>query len=134
MDRSDVDRWLEAYVTAWKSYRREDIEALFARDVQYRYHPYDDPVEGRDAVVAAWLGEADPAGASTRDEPGTYDASYHTMAVDGDVAVATGSSSYRSTPGGPINKVFDNCFMMRFDAEGRCREFTEWFMQRPAEG
>jgi hypothetical protein len=133
MERADVDRWLEAYVRAWKSYRRKDIEALFAADVQYRYHPYDDPLQGRDAVVAAWLGEDVPAGASGRDEPGTYEATYHAIAVDGDVAVATGTSSYRTKPGGPFDKaVFDNCFVMKFDAEGRCREFTEWFMQRPA--
>ena len=37
------------------------------------------------------------------------------MAVDGDVAVATGSSTYLSGPGGPVEKVYDNCFVMRFD-------------------
>jgi ketosteroid isomerase-like protein len=131
MDKSFVDQWLEAYVQAWKTYDREQIEALFAEDVQYRYHPYDDPVEGREGVVASWLGEADHAGASARDEPGTYDASYRTIAVDGDVAVATGSTSYRATPGSPVDKVFDNCFVIRFDNDGRCKEFTEWFMQRP---
>jgi hypothetical protein len=26
---------------------------------------------------------------------------------------------------------WDNCFVMRFDPEGRCREFTEWFIERP---
>jgi hypothetical protein len=37
----------------------------------------------------------------------------------------------RETPGGPLREVFDNCFVMRFDADGRCREFTEWYMKRP---
>lgn len=73
MDRSAVDHWLQAYVEAWKSYDREQIGALFAEDVRYRYHPYDDPVEGREAVVESWLGEGDHAGASTRDEAGTYE-------------------------------------------------------------
>jgi hypothetical protein len=27
-------------------------------------------------------------------------------------------------------RVYDNCFVMQFDSEGRCREFTEWFIQR----
>ena len=31
-----------------------------------------------------------------------------------------------------MEKVYDNCFVMRFDGDGRCREFTEWFMKRPA--
>ena len=131
VDRDAVDRWLQAYIEAWKTYDREKISALFADDVRYRYHPYDDPIEGREAVVASWLEEGDEAGASTRDEPGTYDATYRAVAVDGDVAVATGSSSYRAKPGGPVDKVFDNCFVMRFDRDGRCSEFTEWFIERP---
>jgi hypothetical protein len=132
MDRVDVDEWLDAYVAAWKSYDREEIAALFGADVVYRYHPYDEPVRGRDAVVSSWLGEDEPEGASTRDPEGTYDATYRVVALDGDVAVATGTSTYLTSPGGPIDKVFDNCFVMRFDAAGRCREFTEWYIQRPA--
>ncbi len=131
MDRVDVDEWLDAYVAAWKSYDREEIGALFSAEVVYRYHPYDEPVRGRDAVVSSWLGEDEPDGASTRDPEGTYDATYRVVALDGDVAVATGSSTYLTSPGGPVDKVFDNCFVMRFDAAGRCREFTEWFIQRP---
>ena len=48
MDRHDVDRWLDAYVTAWKRYERRR-SPLFSDDVTYRYHPYDSP-SGRDAV------------------------------------------------------------------------------------
>jgi hypothetical protein len=70
-------------------------------------------------------------GASARDEKGTYDAEYRAVAVDGDVAVATGRSTYLSGPGGPVETIYDNCFVMRFDAAGRCREFTEWYVQRP---
>jgi hypothetical protein len=132
MERDDVDRWLDAYVAAWKSYERAQIAALFSDDVTYRYHPYDEPVCGRDAVVASWFGEDDDSGASTPDPEGTYDASYATVAVDGDVAVATGFSTYRTAPGGPIDRTYDNCFVMRFDAAGRCREFTEWYVERPS--
>jgi ketosteroid isomerase-like protein len=134
VDRADVDRWLDAYVEAWKTYDRERITALFADDVEYRYHPYDEPINGRAAVVASWLGEVESDGASSRDEPGTYDASYQTIAVDGDVAIATGISTYLTGPGGPVERVFDNCFVLRFDATGRCRAFTEWFMERPDSG
>lgn len=131
MDKATVARWLEDYVAAWKAYDPDQIAALFSEDVKYRYHPHDEPIEGRTAVVEAWLGEGDHEGASTRDEPGTYDARYVPVAVDGDVAVATGTSTYVTEPGGPVDKIYDNCFVMRFDAEGRCREFTEWFVKRP---
>ena len=134
MTREDVDRWLDAYVEAWKSYDRRQIEALFAEDVRYRYHPADDPIEGRAAVVESWLGEGDHPDASERDEAGTYDARYRAFAVDGDAAVATGTSSYKDSVDGPVVRVYDNCFVMRFDPEGRCRVFTEWFVQRKKSG
>ena len=130
MDKEAAQAWLDRYVAAWRSYDPDEIRALFSEDVAYRYHPYDDPVVGRDAVVASWLGES-AAGASTRDEPGTYEAAYSPVAVDGDVVVATGRSSYRDVPGGPVLRVFENCFVMRFDGDGRCRDFTEYYIQRP---
>jgi ketosteroid isomerase-like protein len=131
VDRAHVDRWLADYVAAWKSYERAEVEALFSDDVEYRYHPYDEPVRGRDAVVDSWLGEGDAEEASTRDAEGTYDASYRAIAVDGDVAIAVGSSTYYAEPAGPVDKVYDNCFVIRFDSGGLCRDFTDWFMERP---
>ena len=132
MERDDVSRWLDDYVEAWKTYDGERIAALFTDDVVYRYHPYDEPIRGRDAVVESWLGEGNHPDASSRDPEGTYDASYAPAAIEGDVVVATGSSSYFESPGGLVDKVYDNCFVMRFDADGRCREFTEWFIERPS--
>lgn len=131
MDRTDAQAWLDRYVAAWLSYDARDIAALFTEDVIYRYHPYDDPIVGRAAVVASWLGESDSDDASTRDAPGTYAAQYEPVAVDGDVVVATGTSTYREQPDGPVVRVYDNCFVMRFDAQGRCREFTEYYLRRP---
>jgi ketosteroid isomerase-like protein len=131
VEKADVDRWLKAYVEAWKTYDREQIAALFAEDISYRYHPYDEPVRGRDAVVGSWLGEDAPQGASARDKPGTYEANYRAFVVDGDTAVATGTTRYSPHPGAPAARVFDNCFLLRFDASGRCRELTEWYIERP---
>ena len=131
MDHSSAQAWLDRYVAAWLSYDRADVTALFSEDVAYRYHPYDDPITGRDDVVASWLGERDSEDASSRDLPGTYGAHYRPVAVDGDTVVATGSSEYRDQPDGPVTKTYDNCFVMRFDDQGRCREFTEYYLRRP---
>ena len=51
MDKAQVDRWLQAYVGAWKSYDPDQIGELFSKDVRYRYHPHDDPVAGRAELV-----------------------------------------------------------------------------------
>jgi SnoaL-like domain len=131
VNRAGAQAWLDRYVAAWLSYDAEDIRALFTEDIAYRYHPYDDPIVGREAVVASWLGESDSDGASTRDAPGTYSARYTPVAVDDDVVVATGTSSYSEGPDGPIVRTYDNCFVMRFDTGGQCREFTEYYIRRP---
>ena len=133
MDHAAAQDWLDRYVTAWLTYEADLIGDLFSEDVAYRYHPYDEPVAGRDAVVASWLGDSSDPAASSRDAMGTFDASYApvAVAVDGDVVVATGTSSYRDEAGGPVEKVFHNCFVMRFDGEGRCRELTEYYVLQP---
>jgi ketosteroid isomerase-like protein len=133
MDRPAVQAWLDRYVEAWKTYDPDQIGSLFAADATYRYHPYDaddDVVRGRDAIVRDWV---EPEGnASSRDKPGTYEAKYEAYAVDGDRAVATGWSRYwtddtRST----LDRTYENVFLIRFDEDGRCKEFTELFMKRP---
>ena len=117
MQRDDVDRWLADYVEAWRTYDHEKMGALFSAEAEYRYHPYDEPIRGRDAIVSAWLDD--------RDEPGSWEADYRAVAVDGDVAVATGHTSYKA------GHVFHNCFVMRFDDDARCSSFTEWYVERP---
>lgn len=132
MDRDSAQGWLDAYVEAWRTYDPERIRALFSDDVAYRYHAYDEPLVGAEAVVASWLGESDADGTPSRDAPDTYDASYAPVAVDGDTVVARGVSRYRRARGGPVDRVYDNCFLIRFDEAGRCRDFTEFYVRRPS--
>ena len=131
MDRDAAQAWLDRYVDAWKSYDPGAIAPLFAEDARYRYHPYDPEDEtlvGRDAIVADWV--APEGNASTRDAPGSYDARYDVWAVDGDRVVALGWSRYwTDATRATLERTYHNVFLMRFDAEGRCREFTEFYMQ-----
>jgi hypothetical protein len=67
-----------------------------------------------------------------RDEPGTYEARYQPVLVAGDQAVAHGYSRYFDT-NGTIADEYDNLFLLRFDASGRCSSYREWYMQKPTE-
>ncbi len=122
MTRDDVQRWLDAYVEAWRTYDPASVGALFSEDVRYRYQPYRDPTVGRDALVAEWLEDPDPAG--------SWSASYAPYAVDGDRAVAVGESTYLHDDGS-VRTLFYNVWLLRFDADGRCAEFTEYWRERP---
>ena len=119
--RDDVQRWLDAYVEAWRTYDRRQIGDLFADDVSYAYQPYREPTRGRDALVAEWLEEPD--------DPASWEASYEPYAVDGDRAVAVGVSRYLE--GGKLARLYYNVWLLRFDRDGRCSEFVEYWREHP---
>ena len=118
MDHAAFQDWLNRYIAAWRSGDADEIGALFSEDVVYRYRPYSEPVRGRDAVVADWL--------RNPDEPGSWDAEYRPVVVEGDTGVSVGESRYPAE-----GRTFSNVFLCRFDGEGRCREFSEWWVEKP---
>ena len=122
MDEQAVAAWLDGYSRAWGTYDPTEIGALFSSDAVYHFEPYSEPARGREAIVAAWLED--------RDEAGTYEGSYRPVLVAGDQAVARGTSRYFDT-NGSVDREFDNLFLLRFDADGRCAEYREWYMRRP---
>ena len=122
MTRTDVQAWLDRYIEAWRANRADLIEPLFSEDAVCRYRPYGGNERasfGRDAIVAAWLDEPD--------EPDSWEAQYAPYAVDEDRAVATGISRYFAKDGEP-ERVYHNVFLLRFDPDGRCSDFTEYWM------
>ena len=80
---------------------------------------------GRAAMVTSWLDDPD--------EPGSWQADYDVLAIDGDVFVAHGRTRYLTDDRREVDREFANIFVCRFDAEGRCREFTEYYMRRRPE-
>lgn len=121
IDHASVATWLESYIHAWKTYDPELIGSLFSEQATYAYNPFDQPLHGRAAIIASWL--------ENRDAPGTYDAHYKPIAVEGNVAVINGRSHYFEADGKTSKKSYDNIFVLRFDDQGHCIEFREWFMQ-----
>jgi hypothetical protein len=47
--------------------------------------------------------------------------------------VAHGRTRYLTDDRSAVDREFANIFVCRFDAEGRCREFTEWYYRRRPE-
>lgn len=119
MDHGTFQDWLDRYIDAWRTGDPDQIGDLFASNARYVYGPFQEPVVGREAIVASWTAEPDA--------PGSWEAEYAPLAVDGEVAVATGESRYTD------GRTFSNIFVCRFDADGRCTEFREWFIERPAQ-
>ena len=125
IDRARVQSWLDAYARAWETYDPEAIGALFSEDAVYHYDPFGEPLRGRDAIVASWLEEPDA--------PGTYAAHYEPVPIEGNLAVTNGRSRYFQEDGATLKTEYDNVFILRFDDDGRCTEYREWYMERPTE-
>lgn len=123
VDTASVNAWLERYVSAWKSYDKQAIGDLFSEDAVYLYTPFDQPLRGRGAIIASWLEQAD--------SPGTYDAQYKPLIIQENTAVVNGRTQYFKADGKTLQREFDNLFIIRFDEQGSCTEFREWYMQRP---
>lgn len=115
--------WIEAYGRAWEARDPDAAAALFTEDAVYRYRPYADPeqtVTGNAAIAESWLEEPDA--------PGSWEARYEPYAVDGDRAVAIGFSRYRAGETEP-ERTYHNAYLLRFAPDGRCSEFTEYYMR-----
>ena len=122
MNHDDLQAWLDRYVEAWRTNERSQIASLFSEDAVYRYRPYGGEARaarGREAIVQAWLEEEDP--------PGSWVARYEPFVIEGDRAVATGVSRYHASDKGPA-RTYHNAFLLRFGRDGRCAEFTEYYM------
>src|SRR5688500_14545696 len=64
MDHKSLQTWLDKYVEAWRTYNPAQIGDLFSEDALYFYSPWDEdnPIRGREAIVAEWRKEPDQSG------------------------------------------------------------------------
>jgi ketosteroid isomerase-like protein len=124
-DLSALDSWLDRYIVAWRRNDADTIRELFTHDAAYRWHPWESLTEGardREEIVEAWLKEPD--------DPESWTMLCEPLAVNGDLGVARCVTTYGATGEAPKRR-YHNILIMRLDDEGRCRDFTELFMQEP---
>ncbi|MDY0910798.1 nuclear transport factor 2 family protein [Microbacterium sp. CFBP9034] len=109
--------WMARYVLAWGTNDPDDIRSLFTADAEYRDGPSTAPWVGHDAILDGWLGQ--------KDDPGTWSFEYELVAVDGDVAIIRGRTSYPAAT--EKSHHYDNLMVITLTA-GRARSFTDWFV------
>jgi hypothetical protein len=113
MDRVHVEAWIEGYERAWRTAGTGPLAELFTEDASYRMSPYEEPVVGLAAIGALW--ERERVGP---DE--AFTSRHEIIAVDEDVAVARIEVEYAT------GAEYRDLWVIRFAADGRCREFEEW--------
>ena len=97
MDHAAFQSWLDRYIDAWRLLDPVAIGDLFSPEVRYAFDPFSEAVVGRPAVVASWLTDAD--------EPGSWEADYEVLAIDGDTYVAHGRTRYLTDDRSTVDNV-----------------------------
>jgi hypothetical protein len=114
-DLEAVTGWVEGYVRAWTDNDPAGIGELFAEDAAYYTAPFAEPWRGRDAIVAEWR--------QRRDAAGEWSFSWFPVTVSPELSVVQGVTTYPTV-------TYSNLWLIRLDTVGRCREFTEWWMEQ----
>jgi len=115
MNETDLQRWVEAYMKAWGSNDPSDIGALFTEDAFYYTSPYREPWAGRNAIVEGWLGR--------KDDQGSWTFRFEVMNIDaGSTGFVRGWTAY-------ADATYSNLWVIGLAGDGRCEEFTEWWMK-----
>jgi ketosteroid isomerase-like protein len=114
-DRAAITDWIERYERAWRTAGTTLLDDLFTADATYLPDPFDDSVEGLDAIRRFW--EAEREGP---DEPFTLSAEI--VAVEGDTGVARLDVTYHE----PRPATYRDLWIVVLDGDGRCRRFEEW--------
>ena len=112
-DTETVRAWVGRYVSAWESNEPEEISALFTDDAEYYPEPFRQPWRGHREIVENWL--------ARMDEPGDASFAGQPLSITDEVAVIQGKTVY-------ADRTYSNLWVIRLDASGRAREFTEWYM------
>lgn len=127
MDRTGVERWIEAYRRAWTTDDPADIAALFTEEATYSPAPWprgENLWRGRDEIVRNWLERGD---SSLR-----WRFEHEILAVEGDTAVVEGWTFYDRGRGEAGDEAYANVWLIRFADDGRARHFAEWWIERPS--
>jgi uncharacterized protein (TIGR02246 family) len=119
MEAAGVAAWMDRYRDAWISNDPAQVGALFSDDAVYAIEPFGQPWRGRDEIVRRWT-----AGISQQ-----VDLAYDVLAVEDDQAIVHWHI-FTQNAGDPVRVEYDGILLLRFDADGRCREHREWFAQR----
>ncbi|MET0305445.1 MAG: nuclear transport factor 2 family protein [Solirubrobacterales bacterium] len=113
IERVSVEQWIRSYERIWRTAGTDSLAELFCDDASYRMSPYGDAARGLAAIGALW--ERERAGPDEE-----FELSSELVAIDGDTAVARIEVAYAT------GAEYRDLWIIRFAADGRCREFEEW--------
>lgn len=111
-----LNTWMDGYVDAWTTNDPDSIAALFAEDAVYDPQTAGGEWDGVDEIVTHWT-EID-------DDPDNFEFQWFAIAENDEMAVVRANTRYHSPP-----LTYRNLFVIYFNDDGLCRDFTEWYIE-----
>ena len=111
---TEIERWVAAYIEAWRSPGTDGLAGLFAPDATYLQGPYRDPVRGLEQIAAMWDAER-PAGER-------FEMTHEVVATEGETSVVRVQVDYHA----PREQQWRDLWIVVLSADGLCRHFEEW--------
>jgi hypothetical protein len=115
-----LDDWMDGYVAAWASGEAGQIAELFTDDAVYDPQTSAGEWDGLENIVHRWQ-EID-------DDEDNWEFEWRPLVETDDVAVVVGRTRYLEPP-----MSYRNLFIIRFSDDGRCYDFTEWYIEEDDE-
>jgi hypothetical protein len=111
-----LNAWMDGYVAAWTESDPEAIATLFTEDAIYDPQTSAGEWDGIDEIIERWL-EID-------DHPENWEFQWLPVVETEETAVVVGTTRYFDPP-----MSYRNLFVIHFAEDGRCRDFTEWYIE-----
>jgi ketosteroid isomerase-like protein len=117
-DETRFESWLKGYGRAWETGDAEAAGALFSQEARYYETPFDEPLQGRAAVIDYW------SDVPRLQEGITF--RYEILADGGGRGVARWWAAF--TRRATQSRVrLDGILLAEFDEAGLCLVFREWW-------
>lgn len=112
-----LTEWMRRYQLAWTTNDPGDIRSLFTGNARYLTDPFAAPWSGHNEIVAGWIGRRD-----TADE---FTFEWAPLVETDELSIIEGTTDY---PARTIT--YSNLWVIRWGADDRADEFTEWWMDQ----
>ena len=123
MTEAKLSTWLDKYGTAWESQDASAAAALFTADGTYAWGPFHEPIQGRDAIQAAW-------DYATKGQQEDIRFDYEVLAVTEERGIARWWASMKVKSTG-VQARMEGIFLVTLTADGLCTVFREWWNEDP---
>jgi hypothetical protein len=111
-----LNAWMDGYVQAWTDNDPDSIRMLFTEAAVYDPQTEGGEWDGIEEIVDNWI--------EIEDDPENWEFQWLPLVETDDLAVVMGRTRYLN----PL-MTYRNLFVIRFSEDGRCSDFTEWYIE-----